>query len=205
MQYIDLSVAINGQTAVYPGDPPFKVSRMTTVAKDGFESHEVSLFTHAGTHIDAPSHMLEGDKTLDDFGVEHFVGRGRLVPVGEEITLDAVQAVDIQAGDIVLLYTGKSEVYGQDGYFENYPAIPESVAQYLAGKKVKMVGVDTFSVDHGEFVAHKLLFKNDILIIENLVNLKALEGKEFTVYALPLKLQVDGAPARVIAEVKESA
>jgi kynurenine formamidase len=39
------------------------------------------------------------------------------------------------------------------------------------------------------------------LIIENLTNLSQLQGKDFTVYALPLKLDVDGAPTRAIAEV----
>lgn len=68
---------------------------------------------------------------------------------------------------------------------------------------MKLVGVDTCSVDHEEFVAHRALLGNDVLIIENLTNLSALEGKEFTIYALPIKLQIDGAPARVIAQIKE--
>ncbi len=29
-----------------------------------------------------------------------------------------------------------------------------------------------------------------------------LAGKDFTVYALPVKLELDGAPARVIAQIK---
>lgn len=48
---------------------------------------------------------------------------------------------------------------------------------------------------------HKILLKNDILIIENLTNVEELEGKEFKIHALPLKLQLDGAPARVVAEI----
>ncbi len=40
-----------------------------------------------------------------------------------------------------------------------------------------------------------------MLIIENLTNLDKLAGKDFTVYALPIKLELDGAPARVIAQV----
>jgi kynurenine formamidase len=46
------------------------------------------------------------------------------------------------------------------------------------------------------------LLGGEVLIIENLANLDKLTGKEFTVYALPIKLDIDGAPARVIAEVK---
>ena len=98
-------------------------------------------------------------------------------------------------------WTGMSERYFDSVYFEDYPAIPEEVAEYLVSKQIKIVGVDTCSVDHEEFVAHRTLLKNDVLIIENLTNLQELAGKEFTVYALPIKLQIDGAPARVIAAV----
>jgi kynurenine formamidase len=63
-----------------------------------------------------------------------------------------------------------------------------------------MVGLDTGSVDTGDvFPIHKILLGGDVLIIENMTNLAPLAGKAFTVYALPLKLEVDGSPARAIA------
>jgi len=202
MQYIDLSVDITNQTPVWPGDSPFKITQISSVAHDGCSMHEVSGTTHAGTHVDAPSHMLEGGKTLDQYPVEHFTGRGRLVDARSGgITLEAVQAADIHKDDIVLFWTEMSKAYAEPAYFETYPAIPAEVAEYLVKQKVRMVGVDTASVDHEEFIAHKILLKNDVLIIENLTNLATLVGKDFSVYALPIKLHVDGAPARVISVV----
>lgn len=43
-----------------------------------------------------------------------------------------------------------------------------------------------------------------ILPIENLTGLEPLIGKNFDLYALPLKLEKDGAPTRVIARMEES-
>ena len=94
-----------------------------------------------------------------------------------------------------------SKVYFQPEYFNNYPAITEEVANYLVSKKVKIVGVDMCSVDLKPFPVHRILLKNDILIIENLTNLSELEGRNFKVYAFPIKLQIEGAPTRVVAEV----
>ena len=64
-----------------------------------------------------------------------------------------------------------------------------------------MVGMDSASPDYPDFPIHKILLRNDILIIENLTNLHLLAGQQFKIYALPLNLEIDGSPARVIAEL----
>jgi arylformamidase len=188
---VDLSVLVNEQTPVYPGDPATIIKPAGVMANDGYCDHYISIGTHVGTHIDAPMHMLEDGASLDQLSVDHCIGKGQVV-----------KKADIQAGDIVLFHTGMSAKYHEPTYFETYPVMSEVVASYLVEAKVKMVGVDTCSVDNQhDFPIHKILLAGNVLIIENLTNLSELEGKEFTVYALPIKLQVDGAPARVIAEV----
>lgn len=203
--YVDLSVPVNEQTPVYPGDPATNIETAGVLANDGYCDHYISLGTHVGTHIDAPMHMLEGGKSLDQFPIEQFVGNGKLVEV-KSTDFGAVKAADIQEDDIVLFRTGMSDKYHDPVYFEDYPAMSEEVAQHLVEAKVKMVGVDTCSVDNQDgFPIHKILLAGNVLIIENLTNLSQLTGKDFKVYALPLNLQVDGSPARVIAEMKETA
>lgn len=86
-------------------------------------------------------------------------------------------------------------------YFKSYPALSEEAAHYLVEKRVNMVGSDTCSPDGLEdYPIHRLLLGEDVLIIENLTNLDKLVGKEFTVYTLPIALQLDAAPARVLAD-----
>ena len=116
--------------------------------------------------------------------------------------IEKIKQVHIQEGDIVLFHTGMSDRYYLLEYFNSYPDIPESVANYLVQKKIKIIGVDMCSPDHPPFPIHKILLKNNILIIENLANLKSLVGKEFKIYAFPLKVSLDGSPVRVVAEVK---
>lgn len=199
MKFIDLSVVVNEDTPVYPGDPTVKIERAGVFAKDGYNDHSLSFGNHVGTHIDAPNHMLDGGKTLDKFSAEQLVGQGRLA---SGIDIEAVQQAGIKEDDIVLLQTGMADFFGKDEYYKNYPEISEEVANYLVDKKVKMVGMDMASPDHSPFKIHKILLSRDILIIENLTNLAELVGKRFIVYALPINLQLDAAPARVIAELE---
>lgn len=201
MKIIDLSHPINEQTPVFPGGAAVELKRNTTIQKDGYEDHLLQIETHIGTHIDAPSHMIAGGKNLDQIPIEQFVGRGAYVDVKNEFNLSSVKEVNIEPDSIVLFHTGMSDTWGKPEYFTNNPQMSEELANYLVSKKVKMVGVDACSVDRDLYPIHKILLGNNILLIENLTNLSLLEGKKFNAYALPLKLQVDGAPARVIAEI----
>lgn len=201
MKFVDLSVPINEDTPVYPGDPKTKIQPAGVLEKDGYEDHYVCIGTHVGTHIDAPRHMVAMGKNLDQIPVDRFIGQGVYVRVGKKFDLEEIKEVDIKEGDIVLFHTGMSDVYHESAYYDDYPAITEDIANYLVEKKIKMVGVDMCSVDHEPFPVHQILLKNDILIIENLTNLSTLEGKQFRIYAFPIKLQIDGAPTRVVAEI----
>lgn len=198
---IDLSVPLNEQTPVYPGDPATKIAPAGVLAKDGYTDHYVSIGTHVGTHIDAPLHMIQNGASLDMIPLDNFIGPGRLIEIRNG-DFEAIRNAGIQAGEIVLLHTGMSDSYYRPEYFENYPAMNEEIAKYLVDAKVKMVGIDACSVDNQDgFPIHKILLASGVLIIENLTNLGKLAQKDFRVYALPIKLEIDGAPARVIAQI----
>ncbi len=201
--YIDLTHRLNNDTPVYPGDAVIKITTIDTVEKSGYLGHGLSFGTHIGTHIDAPAHMISGGKTLDKFGVEAFVGRGCYIFLEKgQFTLEAIQKAEIKPGDIVIFDTQSSYNFKKPEYFTDYPVMSEQIAQYLVDAGVKMVGVDTCSIDNQpHFPIHKILLSNNILIIENLTNVEQLTGYSSTIYALPIKLDLDGAPARVIAEV----
>jgi arylformamidase len=201
---VDLSVIIDQNTPVYPGDLVVTIKPVGIFAKDGYNDSLLSIGTHVGTHIDAPLHMIDGGKSLNQIPVERFVGRGRCIGVeNKQFDIQAVKNAEIQSGDIVLFNTGLDEVFDHpEVYFKDYPALPEEIANYLIEKHVSMVGFDMCSPDHPDFAIHKLLLGSDVLIIENLTNLDKLAGKEFRVTALPLNLKTDGSPARVIAEVE---
>lgn len=196
---LDLSATVDANIPVYPGDPVFRAEKTGGFDSDGYEGHLVHMGTHVGTHIDAPAHMLPGGKTIDQFPPETFAGEAVCVT---GFDLAALEAAGVQAGGIVLFYTGMSERYNDPAYFTDYPVMSEDTAAWLVKKQVKLVGLDTCSADNTPgFPVHKKLLGADILIIENLTNLAQLAGKRCRLTALPLKLSLDAAPARVIAEI----
>ncbi len=199
---IDLSVSINQDTPVYPGDPKINIQKSADFATDGYYGHSLQLGTHSGTHIDAPAHMLEGAETLGQISVEVFAGEGRLV---NGITIEAINDAGVAADDIVIFNTGTGERFYEASYFTEYPVLPVDVVDYLVEKKIKLVGLDTCSADNTvDFPIHKKLLSAGIPIVENLTNLSALRDKTFQFFALPLKLDLDGAPVRAFAEVQDA-
>src|SRR6185436_18614117 len=103
MNYIDLTYTVTDNMAVWPGDPAPEVKQTTTVEKDGVAHFEIKTGMHAGTHMDAPSHMLTGGKLLSEYPAKKFFGRGVIIDArgktsaGAELLSDA----KIKQGDIV--------------------------------------------------------------------------------------------------------
>ena len=201
---IDLTHPLNEVTPVYPGDPTLTIQTSANFETEKYLGHSLSMGTHAGTHIDAPAHMIDGAKTLDQFDVDAFVGPVIVITL-KDYTYDLanVQNAGIKPGDMVLFDTGMGQTFHTPEYFTDYPVMSQEIAEYLVSCGIKMVGVDTCSADNTpDFPIHKILLGHDILIAENLANLSALPATGAKLYALPLRLDLDGAPARVVAEVQ---
>ncbi len=193
---VDLTMPLSAETPVYPGDPAIDIQVSEDFATSGCLGHALRIGTHAGTHVDAPAHMLEGASGLEAYGPDRFLGRGCLV----DITSGPADLSDVRADDIVLLRTGFSARVWEAGYYDLVPTIDVDVAQRLVGLGVKAVGIDAGSIDDEPFPIHKTLLAGDVLIIENLVGLEQLAGVEsFQVIALPLRLALEASPARVLA------
>lgn len=205
MRIIDLSHTLEEGMPVFPGTESPRLEPVCTMAKDGFREKLLTLYSHTGTHMDAPSHMLEDGKNLDDYEVHHFVGQALVVNCIEaekEISLDMIKAYDLSDVDFVLLRTGWDEKWGSEAYFKDFPALTIEAADYLASLHLKGLGVDCISVDLMEsetFDVHKILLNKDMVMIENLRNLSHLD-EIFTLHVLPLKIKsADGSPVRAIA------
>jgi len=202
MKVIDLTTLIDENTEVFPGDAKPEITVVSTIKEKGWNEKQLKFGSHFATHIDAPFHMIEGGKKLDEFPVETFFGKAICIDARKkEILEDGLKRV--KRGDIVLFLTGKSGVRGYEDFIKREPTIGTETAQSLAKKGVKMVGFDSLTVDAEPFAIHKLFFSNNIPIVENLANLETVVGKRFDCFALPLKLaNADAAPCRVIAILK---
>lgn len=208
MQLIDLTHKIDQETPVYPGTPQVKVDTFVTVEQDGFREKLFQIASHVGTHLDAPAHMFAGGKFLDDYPIHRFKGSAVVVDVRSygklELGPDVIENVPVV--DFVLFYTGYDRKWGQPGYFDNFPYPSSELAKALVAKDIKVLGVDTVSVDavqNTTYPVHRELLGNDVLVIENLTNLGALPSDVFQFMALPLNVaQADGAPVRAVAIIE---
>lgn len=187
----------------------FEVAK--TKARDGWNARTLHLYSHAGTHMDAPFHFDVSHKTIDDYDVSRFVGDAWVIPVAVQprqkiVVKDlGIYAAKIQKGDSIILKTGWSAFVQEPKYREEIPGIHESLAHWLVEKGINMLGVEPPSVadvtDMEEVTKiHEILLDGDIIIVEGLTNLESLTQERVKLVALPLKIKDgDGAPARVIA------
>jgi kynurenine formamidase len=181
---------------------------------DGWNSKTLHLYSHAGTHMDAPFHFEVNNQTIDEFEVSRFVCDSWVIPIDahaqQKIKLEdlGVYADLINKGDGVILKTGWSAYVNEDKYREELPGIHESLANWFVGKGINLLAVETPSIadvmDMEEVTKiHEILLGGDIIIVEGLTNLDSVSKGKVKLIALPLKIKGgDGAPARVIAMEK---
>jgi kynurenine formamidase len=201
---IDLTQTIVHHMPTYPGELPTQLLPISDFRKDGFANYLLQIGMHNGTHIDGPMHMSESTDYLSQIPINRFMGNGILCNTIAHNTNELIKQLEHKelSDSIVLIYTGYSQNFGKEGYFENYPAIDMRLLEFLASKSVSIIGVDSPSPDHSPYPAHHLLFAKNILILENLTNLDQLVGaNQFKVTALPLKTKTDSSPARVVAHI----
>jgi kynurenine formamidase len=203
MRYIDLSHTVNESTPVFPGDAAPEIKKLADGEKDGFTIFQTKNNNHTGTHIDAPLHMISNGKRISDYPVDAFFGQGVLIEAYnlKAISSEVLKGKVLQAGDIVVLVTGKHREFTSDSYFNDYPEIIEDFADKLVDAKIKMLCIDFASPDKDPFPVHKKLLSNDILIVENITNVDDLKNlKQFEIIALPVKYYTEAALVRVVAK-----
>lgn len=199
---IDLTHIVEDGMPVYPGDAETVLVQSKQISADYYNNHQLSSNMHAGTHIDGPMHLLDCKEYLNEFPLDQFVGDACLLNAAGQDIIDYKEEYEqlIQENQIVIIYTGHSERYGQPAYFTEHPILTVAFAELLIRKRVKMIGLDTPSPDKYPFEVHKCLFQNKILIAENLTNVKELLNvNAFEIIALPLRIRADSSLARVIA------
>lgn len=194
------------------GDRGVKIEQIRRLETDGWNATTLSLYSHCGTHMDAPVHFGVDTNSIDMLGVDKLIGPAWVVDVRPiepraliEVKHIGVVAERFEAGDGLLICTGWSEYYGRKRYSDELPRISEELAQWCVENKVQMLGVEPPSVaDVNNIeeltIIHRILLEGGVVIVEGLANLTALTKPKVTFIALPLKIASgDGAPARVIA------
>ncbi|MBK5251721.1 MAG: cyclase family protein [Peptostreptococcaceae bacterium] len=210
MKIFDLTHLIEPDMPVFPGTEPPEIIKANTIEKDGFEEKILKMYSHTGTHMDAPAHLLRNGKTLDRYDAEHFFGKAFVIDssgaAGGIIEKNSLKEREneIREADYVLFHTDWSRYWGEDEYYDNFPCLDIDAAMYLASFSLKGVGFDTISADPVEdllLTNHRIILGKGMVIVENLKDLDRLIGEDiFWFSCMPLKtINADGSPVRAIA------
>lgn len=202
MTLIDISPTLRRATAVFPGDVVFeRTVTMDVEAGDHLTLSSIRSTVHIGAHADAPNHYVKGGRSIDAQPIELYYG-----PC-EVIRVDDAHGRRIRPSDLsgsiraprVLFATGSFP--DPESWNDDFASLSPELVDALADQGVRLVGIDTPSVDPASSKAlesHAAVARRDLAILEGL----ALEGVTpglYTLIALPLKLAgADASPVRAV-------
>lgn len=194
------------------GDAGVQMDVAKSMEVDGWNATTLHLYSHSGTHMDAPKHFNVTEETIDEIPVSRFISKAWIVDITHKGSKDFIEVEDLTSmaskiaeGDSLLFKSGWNAFFGTQKYRDELPRISKELAVWFGAKKINMVGVEPPSVADVNSIEevteiHEILMKNDVIIVEGLVNLEKIKSEFVTLIALPLKVKNgDGAPARVIA------
>ncbi len=212
MKYLDLTLTVSESIPNFPGSPSPQFIAWSTIKDDGYNLELLFLSSHTGTHLDAPYHFTKKGAKIHQIPVTRLIGDALLIKIkkikDQAITKKDLLEFERKNGEIknfssIIFFTVWQKNLNKKFYFTNNPGLSKSATNYLISKKINLVGIDSPSIDLGtdkSFTAHKILAKNNILIVENLSNLEKIPTLEFDFIILPLKLKdATGSPVRAIA------
>ena len=209
---VDLSLPIDNNM------PGVKISPFSTIEGKGWNTTTLSLYSHCGTHMDAPKHFLPvaDAASIDQQSLDACCGPAKVIdltPVEpcELITIErlqvslARQGLNVEPGDRLLLRTDWSQRYGRNEYRSELPRISAELSHWLVAKQVALLGVEQLSVADVNNVrelteVHHILLGGGIVIVEGLAHLDLLTQSIVEFIALPMRIvEGDGSPVRAIA------
>ena len=206
MKIIDLTLTYDSNTN------GFYKNQKNILENNGWNSSTLNIYSHAGTHMDAPVHFGVSKKSIDEIDLERCIGKAWLIDIPDckpkqllEVKDLGNVAGDFKKNDSLVFRTGWSEHINTTKYRNELPRIGAELADWCVKNSVKIIGVEPPSVadvNNLEEVTliHKILLNGDITIIEGLCNLDKIKEAHFTLYAIPLKIKnCDGSPARAFA------
>jgi kynurenine formamidase len=225
VRIIDLSQEIYEGMPLYKGHLETKVWQHHTFADTApnfdsdfaYQSLGITVCDHGPTHVDALSHLDPSPDapTIDRMDLAQFCGEGTCLDVSgvaprEYITAEHLEAalqqsaVEVRAGDVLLLRTGTADRYGgTEEYTTEYPGLDQSAADWLREMQPKVFGVDSPSPDNPIdriYPVHLFSRESGVTHYENLANLGEVAGRRFRFFGFPLRIRGGhGSPVRAVA------
>ncbi len=198
----DITPAISDSLKVWPGDTPLSREVLCDLGEGATTTlSTLHVTAHVGAHADAPSHFAPNAPSIDERPLDTYIGPCQLIHVDVPragVVEPGMLGVKIQAERLLLA----TETFPDPTVFsEDFAALSPALIDYLAEQGIRLVGIDTPSVDlfdSRDLPTHRTFLKHDMAILEGLV-LKAVPDGVYELIALPLKLVgFDAAPVRAV-------
>lgn len=205
MKYIDATLTLDhGMRGV-----EFETAK--SMAQDGWNAKTLHLYSHCGTHMDAPVHFNVSEESIDSFHVERFFSVCHLIDLegiigNTSLTtahLGKVESI-LKPGEGLIFRTGWSRLVDKPEYRNALPGFSKELALWCVKNGVSTVGVEPPSVadvNNLELLTevHQILLGGNIIIVEGLCNLDQVNSSKVQMIAFPIKIKNgDGAPCRVV-------
>lgn len=204
-EWTDLSPLINEKIAVWPGDVSFKRKlSYDTLNGNHLTLSSIETTVHVGTHTDGLNHFEKTKKGIESADLSKYIGRVQVVEV-KKIPNTLILPEDLKdiriVTERVLFKTGSAP--NPNHFNEDFVSLSKELIAYLAAKKVRLVGIDTPSIDSfssKDLLAHHETFKTEMGILEGVV-LDKVEPGIYFMSALPLNIEhADASPVRVLLQ-----
>ena len=155
LAFVELSHPWGMYTPIFPGYEEIKFERITYHAKHGVMTHKFITTFHTSTHVNAPIHLIPRAPAVGDIPLETFFGTGVVLSIPKR-KWELIEPKDLEKAtpkirkdDIVLIDTGWHRKYSDSQeYFGHAPGLSKKAAEWLVKKGVKIVGVDSATIDH---------------------------------------------------------
>lgn len=205
MKIIDLTLPITEALVVWPGEKGLRTTTVRAFSKDQVHVSDLAIGAHTGTHLDAPKHFLPNGKPLESVPLDNLVGPCRVLKLEmgkrKDVRLEDLRRFNIKRGERLLFNLGNSTHLFAKRFHEDYVAIGNEAARFLAAQKIKLIGVDYLSVERRGNPGHPVhvsLLKAGTAIVEGL-NLQNVKPGKYTLVCLPLRIVgVEASPVRAI-------
>jgi arylformamidase len=195
--WIDISRSLHEGMEVFPGDSEFQYSKELDMNKGSTVNTGVfKMNTHTGTHLDAPYHYDIYGKKINELDINEVCGKAEVFDLtGLEAVAEECIKEKISGRTEIILFRLKEKGTA----FSTYPPFTAEAVKALADRGVRVIGVDTPSVDPAtseELPAHHMCRTKNMLILEGL-NLEGIKEGTYELAAMPLNLfEADGSPVR---------
>lgn len=184
---IDISVNLNKFKILYPGSKNYEIFKKEN-------SSYFNMDSHYGTHVDAPSHFIEGGKTIEELNSDYFVGICQVI--------DNLDLENVKLKSDRVFFKLNDNLINNDEFYKDYLAFNEKNVDWILNNNINVIGIDYLSIesfDSKDFVVHKKLLEKEILIIESL-NLNKVGSGLYKYYCFPIRCSNEASPVRVFLE-----